>query len=80
MVSFHPFNNTTPHPTGGVETVLSLLQNERFLRGADKQTRRSCLHIFAKITKFVLTTLCYGTLALFKVCERFLAVYSLVSV
>ena len=52
---------------GGVETVLSLLQNERFLRGADKQTRRSCLHIFAKITKFVLTTLCYGTLALFKV-------------
>ncbi|KAL5247027.1 hypothetical protein ACHWQZ_G019033 [Mnemiopsis leidyi] len=51
---------------GGVETVLSLLQNERFLRGADKQTRRSCLHIFAKITKFVLTTLCYGTLALFK--------------
>ncbi|XP_063692856.1 probable ubiquitin carboxyl-terminal hydrolase FAF-X [Bolinopsis microptera] len=51
---------------GGVETVLSLLQNERFLCGADKQTRRSCLHIFAKITKFVLTTLCYGTLALFK--------------
>ena len=53
--------------TGGIEMVISLLQSDRFLAGADKQTRRSCLYIFAKITKFVVTTLCYGTLALLKV-------------
>ena len=58
--------------------MLSLLQNERFLRGADKQTRRSCLHIFAKITKFVLTTLCYGTLALFKVYLCFISTVTLI--
>ena len=47
--------------------MLSVLQHDRFLVGADTKTRRNCLLILAKISKFLLTALCCATLALYKV-------------